>query len=194
MTTTTYKRVPPDVTRLLCELKNHDVMFLLAGSVAAEAWGADVPTPADLDIVPATDRENLERLARALRDIEATSWPVSGQWVTEASGEVSWKEFAEDDPRRGQRLPIPDPNDVSTFDSLFSTNHGELDIVPLISGSYATSIGAASSLTVRGVEDVQVMSISDLLVHLTVPRRKKDADRVRALRQIQHRLKVKTSQ
>lgn len=178
------QRVPPDVPALLRRLRDHDVAFVLAGSVAVEAWGAPVGTPGDLDIVPAVDRQNLTRLAGVLDAVEARAWPVTGRWVAAGNG-FRWEEYAPDDPRRGQPSTAPNPDDAATFDSLFATRHGELDIVPRISGLYDDVIQRASRLTVRGVDGVAVLSIEDLLSHLTVPRRARDAPRVAHLRERQ---------
>lgn len=113
--------------------------------------------------------------------VKARSWPLIGRWYTGSSDDARWVEYDADDPRRGQRLPPPNPDDLSTFDSLFSTIHGELDIVPLISGTYDDLADRATTLTVHDVENVSVMSIEDLLAHLTVPRRKEDVERVAVL-------------
>ncbi len=181
------RRVPPDIPALLTALWKHAVEFVLVGSLAVEAWGADVGTPGDLDIVPALDRDNLARLAAAMESVEARSWPVTGRWEPDGD-ETRWVEFGDDDPRRGKPLPPPDPDDVSTYDSLFSTIHGELDIVPRISGTYDHLAPWTAVLTVHGVNGVRVMGIADLLARLTVPRRKKDAARVAVLRQRQREL------
>ena len=178
------ERVSPDVATLLTELQHHRVEFILAGSVAVEAWGVDVGTPGDLDIVPAMGHDNLSRLARLLGEIDAKAWPVTGRWVEEGS-DVRWEEFAADDPRRNQPLPDPDPDRIETFDSLFSTRLGELDIVPCISGTYDWLRPRAARLQVRGVDNNLVTHLDDLLALLTVPRRRKDADRVAALRERQ---------
>lgn len=182
MTEGSDKRVPPDVQALLRTLKAYSVEFVVAGSVAVEAWGADVGVPGDLDIVPATNRRNLERLVNAMRQVNAQSWPVTGRWVSGDGGGTTWEEYVDNDPRRGQPLPDADPDNIETLDSLFSTRHGELDIVPWISGTFEELIHRAAVLPVRGVDNVDVMSIDDLLVHLTVPRRKKDVGRVAVLR------------
>jgi hypothetical protein len=179
--------VPPDVALLLRALIDHGAGFLLVGSVAVEAWGADVGTPGDLDIVPALDRGNLSRLAAVLAAVEATSWPVTGWWEQEGD-EVRWIEYDAGDPRRGQRLPPPNPADIATCDSLFSTIHGELDIVPRISGTFDDLRARATALTVHGVGQVPVMSIADLLARLTAPRRKKVIARVEMLRARQREL------
>jgi len=48
------QRKPPGIPVLLNVLRHHDVAFVLVGSVAIQAWGVDVGTPGDLDIVPET--------------------------------------------------------------------------------------------------------------------------------------------
>lgn len=52
-------------------LVRHGVDFVLIGGIAAIVLGSSYST-ADLDIAYARDRENLERLAGALRELEAT--------------------------------------------------------------------------------------------------------------------------
>ena len=178
-------RVPLDVPALLKVLVGCHVDFILAGSVAVQAWGVDVGTPGDIDIVPATDRKNLARLAGALDEVDARSWPVTGQWA-QKGGEAHWQEFPNEDPRRGQHL-TPDTGDIATFDSLFSTQFGELDIVPWISGTYEWLEQRAVRMPVCGVDGVLVTHVDDLLALLTIPRRSKDAERVRRLREAQRR-------
>jgi hypothetical protein len=102
------RRVPLDIPAMLTELRDHEVQFVLVGSVAVEAWSVDVGTLEDLDIVPALDRANLARLATAMHAVEARSWLVTGRWEPDGD-EVRWVELADDDPRRGKMLPLPDP-------------------------------------------------------------------------------------
>ncbi len=182
MTDGNYKRVIPDVQALLQVLNDHSVEFVPTGSMAVEAGGTVAGVPGNLDIVPAKNQRNLTRLTEVLNAIEGSAWPLTGQWDIESSGEALWVEFDADDPRRGSRLPPPNPDDLSTLDSLFSTVHGGLDIVPLISGSYDELAGRATALSDCGVDNIDVMSISDLRVHFAVPWRKKDVGRVAVLR------------
>ena len=163
-----YPRVPPDVPVLLIVLVRHHVDFILAGSVAVQALGVDVGTAGDLDIVPAIDRENLTRLANAMDEMDARSWPVTGQWVQKGD-EAHWQEFSKDDPRGGRCL-TPDSGDIATFDSLFSTQFGELDIVPRISGTYERLAQYAVRMSVHGVDGIVVTHVDDLLALLTIPR------------------------
>ena len=63
---------PPalDVDRLLTTLDRHEVDFVLVGGVAAIAYGARRPT-ADLDCVARRTSGNFDRLAAALRSLNA---------------------------------------------------------------------------------------------------------------------------
>jgi hypothetical protein len=57
--------------RLICStLEDEGVRFVLIGGFAATIHGSPLPT-SDVDIVPARDDENLERLARALVRLHA---------------------------------------------------------------------------------------------------------------------------
>src|SRR6266508_1168441 len=60
----------PDPLAVLRALERHGVRYVLIGAAAARIAGAPVVTE-DLDVTPATDRENLERLAAALRELGA---------------------------------------------------------------------------------------------------------------------------
>jgi hypothetical protein len=61
---------PLDPERLITTLAKHGVNYVLIGAMAARLQGFPRMT-ADADITPATDRENLQRLAAALRDLDA---------------------------------------------------------------------------------------------------------------------------
>lgn len=56
--------------RILEVLAEHGVRFVVIGGVAAALHGVPHVT-FDIDITPATDRENLDRLSAALRDLGA---------------------------------------------------------------------------------------------------------------------------
>jgi len=68
--------VPLDPERLLHTLAEHDVRFVLIGALAARLQGFPRMT-ADADITPAKDPENLQRLARALRALDARVYTES---------------------------------------------------------------------------------------------------------------------
>ena len=61
---------PFDPEKLIRVLAKHEVRYVLIGALAARLQGFPRVT-ADADITPAQDAENLERLARALRELEA---------------------------------------------------------------------------------------------------------------------------
>lgn len=61
---------PLDPERLVTTLARHRVRFVLVGALAARLHGFPRVT-ADADITPARDPDNLERLAAALRELDA---------------------------------------------------------------------------------------------------------------------------
>lgn len=67
---------PFDPERLLRTLSRHRVRFVLIGALAARLHGFPRLT-ADADVTPANDKPNLERLAAALKDLEAKVYTVS---------------------------------------------------------------------------------------------------------------------
>jgi hypothetical protein len=60
----------PDPLKILGALERHRVRFILIGAAAARIAGAPVVTE-DIDVTPATDKANLERLAAALKELRA---------------------------------------------------------------------------------------------------------------------------
>ena len=167
-------------------LATHGVRHVVVGSVAVLLHGVPL-TPGDLDIVPALDRDNLERLARALDDLGARQYPDEpfGRWEAGDAGEHQWVAFeptaADRDARARWR---PDPAEAASFDHLVSTRYGALDVMPEVAGTYDELRPRAVPIEIDG-RSVRVESIADLLATLTVPRRRNDAERVEALRAVQ---------
>lgn len=60
-----------DPAPILRTLEKHDVDFVVVGGLAGLAYGSRYPTN-DTDVAYARTRDNLERLAAALRELEAT--------------------------------------------------------------------------------------------------------------------------
>jgi hypothetical protein len=180
------KREPPNVRALLTLLNDHEVRYVVTGSVAAMLHGVALE-PGDLDITPARDHENLNRLAQMLGIIEARQYEEApfGQWETDSEGEQHWvqrKPTPEDiAARKGWQ---PDPGNPASFDHLLQSKYGAVDIVPEVSGTYEELMPHAEQLQVDG-QTVCVEAIHDLLATITVPRREKDSDRVEQLRAIQ---------
>ncbi len=64
-----------DPEPILQALDRHEVDYVLIGGLAAQLHGARIPRTRDIDITPSRDRENLERLASALRELGAKLRP-----------------------------------------------------------------------------------------------------------------------
>jgi hypothetical protein len=60
-----------DPKPLLEALQHHDVDFIVVGAAAAISQGSPLPTY-DLDVTPARDPQNMERIVAALLEIHAT--------------------------------------------------------------------------------------------------------------------------
>jgi hypothetical protein len=185
------ERKKPDVEALLDILNQHAVEYVVTGSAAALLHGV-VLEPGDLDITPALDHENLDRLRRVLEAIHARQYEDAGfgHWETNAAGEHRWVTAQLTPESVAARANwSPNPRDPATFDYLLDSDFGSIDIVPLISGTYEQLAPRAATVR-RGGRSVLVEAVSDLLATLTVPRREKDANRVRELRRIQHREEI----
>lgn len=165
-------RTKPDVDVLLDILGEHGVEYVVTGSAATMLHGVDL-VPGDLDITPARNRDNLERLARALERINARQYEDApfGHWETNADEEHRWiTDDATPDRLEARANWTPNPNDPATFDYLLDSDHGSIDIVPAISGTYEELAPRAASME-RGGHVILVEAVSDLLATLTVPRR-----------------------
>lgn len=72
--------------REICrELNSHGVKYVVIGGFAAAVHGSPLPTE-DIDIVPAGDEDNLERLGRALAAIGARIRTATGPIATRLDG------------------------------------------------------------------------------------------------------------
>jgi hypothetical protein len=177
---------PPDVPRLIQSLGAHRIEYVVVGSVAARLYGVALE-PGDFDIVPALGKENLTRLCELLLEVEA-SLPDDeeiGRWEVQTDGESKWvtrKATPSDRQERANWAPRAD--DVASLDYLMLTRHGNLDVVPKVTGGYPTLRGRAKTMRVEEHE-TWVAHLDDLLATLTVPRQPRYVDRVRALREIQ---------
>ena len=166
------------VGKLLDALDAREVEFLVAGSVAASAHGVTGIVPGDLDIVPATDPANLERLAAALGDLDAEPGVDFGEWRRDDQGAFEWIQD-------GVARPIQplDPARPATFDHHFRTQHGQLDVVPSVAGDYSTLRPRAARLSL-GRREAWVVHAIDLIATMSRARRGKDASRLSQLRAI----------
>ena len=71
-----FETAPFDPERLIRVLKKAQVKFVLIGALAARLHGFPRLT-ADADITPASDKPNLERLASALKELDARVYTES---------------------------------------------------------------------------------------------------------------------
>jgi hypothetical protein len=65
-----------DPERIIKTLSRHRVKFVMIGALAARMYGFPRLT-ADLDVTPAADEKNLEKLAAALRELDARVYTES---------------------------------------------------------------------------------------------------------------------
>src|SRR5204862_7515993 len=71
------REAPLDAARVLKALDEHAVDYTLIGGLAVQAHG-HTRTTQDIDIVPAPDAANLERLVEVLRARGASRWGAIG--------------------------------------------------------------------------------------------------------------------
>lgn len=184
-----HRRRPPDIPQLLTVLQTHQVRYVLIGSVAAQVHGVDVGMPGDLDVTPALDIANMQRLAAMLRDIDAVLDidEPAGHWNTQPDGERTWiTDELTSEIIAARAAWFANPHNISTVDHLFLSQHGNFDVVPELAGTYEVLMQRAIAAQAFG-HTVWVAYIDDLLATLTIPRRAKDAPRVQQLRALQQR-------
>lgn len=75
-------------------LNKHDVRYVIIGGIAAELHNLPVPTTVDIDLTPARDHKNLERLARAFDELEAGLYTAdaAGTWFPRTPVEL-WSQY-----------------------------------------------------------------------------------------------------
>ena len=143
-------------------LKEHEVRFIVIGAIAAIAQGYPLNTQ-DIDITPARDPANLERLAAALDDLgarlrvpdddEGVSFPIDAQMLG--------------------------ASDMWTL----RTRHGDLDLSYVPSGTqgYDDLRRDARTEEIEGVE-VPIASLTDIIRSKEAAGRVKDQAQLPALR------------
>jgi hypothetical protein len=162
--------VPPeppadfDPHAILATLERHLVRFVLVGGFAAQINGANVVTR-DIDITPAPDQENMERLAAALAELGA-GIRVDGE------------------------LPVPIPTDGRLLASgqiwNLTTRHGDLDITaqPAGTGGYDDLRRGASRLRIEADLAIDVASLADVIRSKEAANRPKDHATLPELRRV----------
>jgi hypothetical protein len=154
-----------DPAALLGMLGRGGVDYVVAGSVAAMAFGVDL-VPGDLDVVPSLDPANLERLGLLLHRAGAKPRHVPG-----------WREGLD---REACERWRPEPFDLAALDHRFVTPWGDLDVVPLKAGRYDELGPTAVSFTAFGCA-IQVAHPDHLIAQLDRWDRPRDRARRAAL-------------
>jgi len=144
-------------------LTRHAVAHVVIGGWGAVGYGSPLPTR-DIDIVPASTRDNLTRLSDALRELEAMV-------------------------RNGDEEPLPFTHDAtslagSTFWNL-TTRFGDLDISFRPSGTqgYDDLRRDAVEVTLRGIP-VLLASLQDIVRSKEAAGRDKDRRALPILREL----------
>jgi predicted nucleotidyltransferase len=149
---------------ILRVLKKHEVRFIVIGAIAAIAQGYPLNTQ-DIDVTPARDPANLQRLAAALRELEArlrvpadeegvaVAFPVDAQML---AGADMWT---------------------------LRTPYGDLDLSYVPSGTqgYEDLRRDARNEEIEGVE-VAIASLTDIIRSKEAAGREKDQAQLPALR------------
>lgn len=153
-----------DPRHILSTLVERDVQFVVIGAIAAIAQGGPLITQ-DLDITPARDLDNLERLAAALKELGA-------------------RMRIPNDPS-GIEFPI-EPRFLGSVDTwTLKTPTGDVDLhfAPSGTAGYEDLKRSAVSVELWG-HDVFVASLPDLIRMKEAAGRPKDLAQIPVLRQI----------
>jgi len=147
------------------------VRYVVVGMLAATIHGSPLTT-VDADICPAGDRENLERLARALRELDAQLRSEDSLGLVNG-GPVG--------------VPFDCTADVLAEGDVrqLLTRSGELDLVfkPAGSSGFADLDARAVSVPLGGVS-VRVASLEDVIRSKEVANRPKDQRTLPLLKQL----------
>ena len=148
---------------ILRVLARHDVRFIVVGAVAAIAQGSPLATE-DVDITPARDSSNLERLAEALTELEATL-RIEG---------------------RPEGVPFPFDAKSLAGNELWNlqTPHGDLDVIFLPSGTAGyDDLRRAAIVVDFGHSQISMAALTDVIRSKQASGRPKDLGQLPALRQ-----------
>lgn len=143
---------------ILAELKRHKVDFVVIGAYAAVTQGWPEPT-GDIDITPDRTVRNLQRLAEALRAMDAE--------VLTEDGEID------------QSWPIDDQHLRLRDTTFFTTRFGDIDVVinPAAAEGYPDLARRTESFILElGGVDVRVAKLERVIASKRASDRPKDRD------------------
>lgn len=147
-------------------LDRHLVAYVVIGGMAAAMWGSDLPRTTDADITPATDADNLKRLAAALEELGAR---LRVEGVPEG---------------------VPAPLDAKALAGrsviTMVTDHGPFDIsfTPEGTTGYADLASRAVHLVVGDHPGVPVADLADVIASKEAAGRAKDLRQLPSLRRL----------
>jgi hypothetical protein len=155
--------------QIIAILERHQVRYLIIGGLAAVLHGSPIVT-ADADICPARDGENLQRLAAALKDLQA-------------------RLRVEREPK-GVAFPFERAFLANVQVLNLTTPYGDLDLsyVPAGTSGYDDLVRNASNLIIGGCS-VQVASLDDVIRSKEAADREKDRATLPILRLHQRMLR-----
>lgn len=158
-----------DPLRIARTLRKHGVRFVVIGGFAGRLWGSPTLTN-DLDLCYARDRENLERLAAALKELKARL--------------------------RGVPARVPFQLDARTLEAgdhfTFETRAGNLDVLGFPAGSagFEGLLRTAAEMEIARGLRVPVASLEDLIRMKRASGRPKDLIEVEVLSALQEETEV----
>lgn len=164
-----------DRDRIIECLSRHQVVYLLVGGIGAQMHGAIRPT-GDFDSLPASSKENLDRLASAMRELNARL-RVEGMTDEES-----------------RALPLPiDAESLARMDiSTWRTDAGDLDLltaIPTRDGGRARfeELVARAERVEVGDVTVMVAGLDDIIASKEWADRPKDREALIELRELRDR-------
>jgi hypothetical protein len=156
---------PLDLRELFRALAEHGVDYLVIGGVAAQVHGHRRTTK-DLDVTPAPDPKNFERLAAALVALEAHPAELGA----------------------GAPTPTAEQLHVASIVPPLATQHGELHILNDVPGAadYAAMRTRALKSNLGGIA-VRIVGVDDLVRMKRAAGRPRDLEDVEALTAVARR-------
>lgn len=160
-------RTPPafDPTAIIAVLADHEVRFVAVGGYAAGVQGAMYVTN-DLDVCYARTRENHDRLARALADLEAEPRDLP----------------------EGVRVHLDARALAAGTTWTLMTKFGQLDLLAEPGPGISFDVLAPRARTIRGDRTYLVATVADLIAMKTAAGRPKDLAQIELLRATQEEL------
>lgn len=158
-------RQPADPRQIVDALTEQRVDFLIVGGLAVIAHG-HVRLTQDVDILPAPDAANMDRLAAALRELEAVAIGARGERI---------------------ELDFSHPESLSVGDYFLETKHGAIDLVngPLPDPLRYRRLETAAVEAAIGGDRVKVISKDDLIDMKREAGRPKDLADIAALTEVE---------